>query len=118
VAQDLLPRSFQGDVGRFYSRVIQITLAELPIHTDVRGGEFTSMDEFLDNAAKQTSNLLAYETRRAFALTLAAVFERQLRLSSRRIRIFGGPPIRGAAISKEDKTSFVFSMLRVANDRD
>jgi hypothetical protein len=49
----------------------------------VRGGEFASQDEFLDNCEKKTSNLLAYEARRPFALTLAALFERQLRLWTR-----------------------------------
>ena len=38
------------------------------------------MDELLDNAEKHTSNLLAFEARRCFALTLAGVFERQLRI--------------------------------------
>jgi hypothetical protein len=81
--QDLLPRAFQSDCDRFYRRVVRATLDELPLHTAVRGGEFTSLDEFLDNCEKQTSNLLAYEARRSFALTLSALFERQLRLWAR-----------------------------------
>jgi hypothetical protein len=75
-----LPRRFQADLDRFYQKVICPTLSELPLHEDVKTGEFTSMDEFLDDAEKQTSNLLAYDARRCFALALAAIFERQLQL--------------------------------------
>jgi hypothetical protein len=78
--RDFLPRGFQADLDRFYHRVIRTALSELPHHDDVKTGEFSSMDEFLDNAEKQTSNLVVYEARRCFALTLAAIFERQLRL--------------------------------------
>ena len=81
--QDLLPRAFQADCDRFYTRVIRSTLDGLPLHSDVRGGEFTSQDEFLDNCEKHTSNLIAYEARRSFALTLSALFERQLRVWAR-----------------------------------
>jgi hypothetical protein len=81
--QDLLPRQFQADCDRFYKRVVMATLTELTISSDVRGGEFLSLNEFLDNCEKQTSNLLAYEARRSFALILAALFERQLRTWAR-----------------------------------
>jgi hypothetical protein len=80
MVQDLLPRVFQADLSRFYSRVIVPVLNELQPHANtIEAGEFRSMDEFLDNAEKLTSNLIAYEARRCFALTLAAIFERQLR---------------------------------------
>jgi len=63
--------------------VIRPTLAELSLYPNIKHGEFTSQDEFLDNCQKQTSNLLAYEARRSFALTLSALFERQLRVWAR-----------------------------------
>jgi hypothetical protein len=77
--QDLLPRIFQADLDRFYARVISPTLAGLPIHDDIRAGEVKTITEFGDNAEKHTSNLLAFEARRSFALILAGVFERQVR---------------------------------------
>jgi len=80
MTRDFLPRGFQADLDRFYRRVILPALSEFHPHDDVRAGEFSSIDEFLDNAEKQTSNLVVYESRRCFALTLAAIFERQLRL--------------------------------------
>lgn len=78
--KDLLPREFQADLDRFYRLVILPALSEFRPHDDVRTGEFSSIDEFLDNSEKHTSNLVVYETRRCLALTLAAIFERQLRL--------------------------------------
>jgi hypothetical protein len=45
--------------------------------------EFASVDEFLDACTQSTFNLLAYEARRSFVLTLGAIFERQLRIWSR-----------------------------------
>ena len=81
--RDFLPRSFQADCYRFYTRVVRNTLGELPIDTDVKGGVFTSQIEFLKNCEKATSNLLAYEARRSFALTLSALFERQMRMWAR-----------------------------------
>jgi hypothetical protein len=82
--QDLLPRRFQADLDRFYKQVILATLSELRSHENVKVGEFNSMDEFFDNAEKHTFNLVAYEARRCFALTLAAIFERQLRIWARK----------------------------------
>jgi hypothetical protein len=82
--QDVLPRTFQADLARFYSRVILATLSELRLHEDViEGRVFTDWEEFLDCTEKATSNLVAYEARRSFALTLAALFERQLRMWAR-----------------------------------
>lgn len=83
MAQELLPRIFQADLDRLYARVIRPTLAGLPIHDDIRTGEVETINEFLDNAEKHTSNLLAFEARRSFALTLAGVFERQVRTWAR-----------------------------------
>ncbi|MCA0035327.1 hypothetical protein [Mesorhizobium sp. B263B2A] len=79
--QDLLPRIFQADLDRFYSRVVRPALGNLPIHGGVRtSGPCVSMTEFLDHAEMHTSNLLAFEARRCFALTLDGLFERQLRI--------------------------------------
>jgi hypothetical protein len=83
MSRDFLPRSFQADCYRFYTRVIRNTLGELPVHSDVQYGVFTSQTEFLENCEKATSNLVAYEARRSFALTLSALFERQLRMWAR-----------------------------------
>ena len=78
VRQDLLPRTYQADLDRLYRRVIRPALDELPIGSTEGRGVVTEMEEFLDNAQRQTSALLAQEARRGFALTLAAVFERQI----------------------------------------
>ncbi len=78
--RDFLLRGFQADLDRFYRRVIFPTLSELSPHEAVKEGEFSSLDEYLDNAEKQTFNLVVYEARRCFTLTLAAIFERQLRM--------------------------------------
>src|SRR6266436_8432129 len=78
--QDLLPRIFQADLDRFYIKIICAALSELPLHDDVKTGELTSIEEFLDNAEKHTSNVVACEARRSFALALAAIFERQLQI--------------------------------------
>jgi hypothetical protein len=81
VSRDFLPRIFQADLHRLYTCVILPTLGSLPLYDDVKtGGIAASMHELLDNAEKSTSNLLAFEARRCFALTLAGVFERQLRI--------------------------------------
>jgi hypothetical protein len=78
--KDFLPRVFQADLDRFYVRIILPTLSGIPLHDDVRTGEFTSMEEFLDNAEKHTNNVVVYEVRRSFALALAAIFQRQLQM--------------------------------------
>lgn len=81
MSRDFLPRVFQADLHRLYTRVILPALGSLPLYDDVKtGGVAASMDQLLDNAEKSTSNLLAFEARRCFALTLAGVFERQLRI--------------------------------------
>lgn len=75
-----MPRQFQADLDRFYQRVISPALSELSPYKNVEEGEFSSIDAFLDSAEKQTFNLVAHEARRCFALTLAAIFERQLQM--------------------------------------
>lgn len=82
--QDLLPRIFQADLDRFYTRVVLPALGSLPVSDGVKtSGPAESMTEFLEHAEMHTSNLLAFETRRCFALTLAGLFERQLRIWAR-----------------------------------
>ncbi|MBS0362180.1 MAG: hypothetical protein JSR98_12435 [Proteobacteria bacterium] len=81
--QDNLPRIFQANTDRLFQRVIHPGLAALPIHPVLTFGEARSMDEFLDRAAAQVDNYTANEAAKAFTLTLAALFERQLRIWGR-----------------------------------
>lgn len=82
--QDLLPRIFQANLHRFYTRVVLPALGTLPLYDGVKtSGSVASMTEFLEQAEMHTSNLLAFEARRCFALTLAGLFERQLRIWAR-----------------------------------
>ncbi|RUX34634.1 hypothetical protein EOA23_00875 [Mesorhizobium sp. M2A.F.Ca.ET.042.01.1.1] len=82
--QDLLPRIFQADIHRFYTRVMLPALDNLPLRSGVKtSGSAASMAEFLEHAQVHTSNMLAFEARRCFALTLDGLFERQLRIWAR-----------------------------------
>lgn len=76
--RNLLPRTFQANVDRFYKRVIVRTLADLPTHETLVVGEATDMNTFLDRCAAQIDNHTANEAAKAFALTLDGLFERQL----------------------------------------
>lgn len=80
---DNLPRSFQANVDRFFQRVILVGLDALPIHAELRFGEPPSMDEFLSRAKAQVDNHTANEAAKAYALVLAGLFERQLRIWAR-----------------------------------
>ena len=77
--QDLLPRQFQCDCERLFERVIAPTLAALQPEQLSTVTEYSSVSEFLAASTTSTSNMLAYEARRSFALTLGGLFERQLR---------------------------------------
>lgn len=79
---DYLPRIFQANVDRFFQRVILLGLNALPIHAELRFGEAPSMEEFLARAAAQVDNHTANEGAKAYALALAGLFERQLRIWS------------------------------------
>jgi hypothetical protein len=82
--QDLLPRIFQADLDRLYTRVILPALGNPLLHDNIKTAELaTSMAVLLEHAEKHTSNLLAFEARRCFALTLGGLFERQLRIWAR-----------------------------------
>ena len=76
---DWSARYFQNDLDRFYGRVVAPSLKELGLdETLTMPAEFTSMDEGLEYYAKHTTNLVSYEARRCFVLTLVSIFERQL----------------------------------------
>ncbi|MBY3060361.1 hypothetical protein HF263_30610 [Rhizobium leguminosarum] len=75
---DQLPRIFQANLARLFERVIQPGMHALPFHASLETGEAATMEQFLDRAAAQVDNYTANEAAKAFALTLAAVFERQL----------------------------------------
>jgi len=76
---DWSARYFQNDLGLFYGRVVAPSLKELGLDENLKmPAEFTSIDEGLEFYAKHTTNLVSYEARRCFALTLVSIFERQL----------------------------------------
>lgn len=98
---DQLPRIFQANMARLYQRVVEPTLERLPMHKKVMTGVTTSMDEFLDRAAKQVDNHTANEAYKVFVLTMAAIFERQLRLWAANILSAGDyPDIPGMKFDK------------------
>lgn len=76
--RNLLPRTFQVNVDRFYQRVIVRTLADLLTHETLEVGEATDMNTFLDRCAAQVDNYTANEAAKAFTLMLDGLFERQL----------------------------------------
>ncbi len=82
-SQDNLPRVFQANIDRFFTRVVAPGLQALPIHPELRYGEAATMDEFLDRAAAQVDNYTANEAAKAFTLAIAGLFERQVRIWGR-----------------------------------
>jgi len=82
---DQLPRIFQANLARLFERVIQPAMAALPVHASLECGEAATMAQFLDRAAAQVDNYTANEAAKAFTLTLAAVFERQLSVWARAV---------------------------------
>lgn len=83
---DNLPRIFQANVDRLFQRIILPGLRALPIHAELHFGEAASMDQFLDRAKAQTDNYTANEGAKSYTLTLAGLFERQLRIWARNHR--------------------------------
>jgi hypothetical protein len=77
---DQLALIAQADIDRLVRKVISPALAELH-EWEVPGSDTREVDEetFFAIAAAATHNLLSQEARRMFALTLGAIFERQLR---------------------------------------
>jgi len=80
---DILPRTFQANVDRLLQRVIQPSLDALAIHPELQFGVAASMDEFLERAAAVVDNHTANEAAKAYSLTLAGLFERQVRIWGR-----------------------------------
>ncbi|MDB5583731.1 MAG: hypothetical protein JWR80_8907 [Bradyrhizobium sp.] len=98
--KDQMPRIFQVNVARLFQRVILPGLEALPLHASLEQGEAATLDEFLDRAAAQVDNYTANEAAKAYTLTLAAAFERQLSIWARAIppsASTGMPPRRGFA---------------------
>ncbi|WP_081066828.1 hypothetical protein [Burkholderia cepacia] len=91
---DNLPRVFQANTDRLFQRLIWPGLNALPIHAELRFGEAASMNEFLNRAAAQVDNHTANEAAKAFTLTLAGLFERQLRIWGRSLGVAGKKPGR------------------------
>lgn len=73
-----LPRVFQANILRLYDRVVRPGVESLPVHSKLAFGMAPTLDAVLDRAAAQVDNYTANEAAKAFALTIAAVFERQL----------------------------------------
>jgi hypothetical protein len=82
-----LPRIFQCNTDRLFQRVILPGLEALPIHAELTFGTTDSIDEFLDRAAAQVDNYTANEGAKSYALVLAALFERQLRIWGRALGV-------------------------------
>lgn len=76
---DTVPRISQNITDRLMSRVILPGIAALPTHENVPMSGASTQDEFLERAKKHFDNATAGDARRAFALILAATFERHLR---------------------------------------
>ncbi len=97
--RDMLPRTFQANVDRFYQRVIVRTLGDLPTHETLVVGEATDMDTFLDRCAAQIENHTANEAAKAFTLTLDGMFERQLArwAQAHSVKFSGAPDLSRAA---------------------
>ncbi|MBB2984637.1 hypothetical protein [Paraburkholderia tropica] len=84
---DHLPRTFQANTDRLFQRIIRPGLDSLLAHPELKFGEAASLDEFLDRAAAQVDNYTANEAAKAYALTLAGLFERQVRIWGRVLQV-------------------------------
>lgn len=76
---DQFPRVFQANADRFYRRVVEVTLNQLPVHSALTMGKAETLTEFLNSCAAQVDNYIANEAIKAFVLTFDGMFERQLR---------------------------------------
>ncbi len=85
VTNDMLPRVFQANLGRLFERVILPALDSLPHHGVLETGVAANLDQFLDRAAAQVANYTRNEAAKAFTLTMAGVFERQMSIWARAI---------------------------------
>jgi hypothetical protein len=82
-----LPRTFQANTDRLFDRVIRPVLSSLPIHAELQSGVTGDLNVFLDRCAAQVDNYTANEAAKAFSLTLAGLFERQLRIWGREMGV-------------------------------
>jgi hypothetical protein len=80
-----LPRIFQANIVRLYDRVVRPGMALLTVHSELVFGVASVTNACLERAAAQVDNYTANEAAKAYALTVAAVFERQLRTWARSI---------------------------------
>tara|TARA_R110000787_G_scaffold162447_2_gene275814 strand:- start:12040 stop:12693 length:654 start_codon:yes stop_codon:yes gene_type:complete len=129
--KDQLPRIFQANLARLFERVIQPAMEALPVHSSLECGEAATMDQFLDRAAAQVDNYTANEAAKAFTLTLAAVFERQLSIWARAVHLGDTTKIEkargfqdflaicaeraGIEIKQSELGTYLNEMLMVAN---
>jgi len=97
--QDNLPRIFQANIDRLFQLVIRPGLEALPVHPELHFGETTSLDEFLDRSAAQVDNYTANEAAKAYALILAGLFERQVRIWGRGLG--AAPSVREGACDRD-----------------
>ncbi len=93
-AGDNLPRVFQANTDRLFQRLIRPGLDALPIHAELEFVQAASMNEALGLAAAQVDNYTANEAAKAFTLTLAGLFERQVRIWGRSLGVTGKKPGR------------------------
>ena len=87
--KDQLPRIFQANLDRLFDRLILPVMDGLPRHVVLEIGEADGLDQFLDRASAQVDNYMANEAAKAFTLTLAGIFERQLSLWARAVQDTG-----------------------------
>lgn len=91
--KDQLPRIFQANLARLFERVIQPAMEGLPVHMSLERGEAATMNQFLNRASAQVDNYIANEAAKAFTLTFAAIFERQLSIWARAVHLDNGKDI-------------------------
>lgn len=96
---DQLPRIFQANVDRLFQRVIRPGLDALPIHLELHFDESSSMYDRLAYMEAQVDNYTANEGAKGYALMLAGLFERQLRIWARSRK-------NGTARDKVEKEKF------------
>ncbi|QJU58483.1 hypothetical protein HL653_12545 [Sphingomonas sp. AP4-R1] len=90
-----LPRIVQPNLSRFFEREIHPVIESLPASPVLEGGEASSLDQVLDRAAAQVDTYTVNEVAKAFTLTLAGLFERQLSRWARAIQDSGLADMNG-----------------------
>ncbi|WP_245306982.1 hypothetical protein [Agrobacterium salinitolerans] len=77
--KDELPRIFQANLFRFYERVVAPAFDNLLEPPPLEFGDVDTIDVYLDRTAAQVDAHTRNEAAKAFVLTTAGLFERQLR---------------------------------------